>query len=323
MSIDELDRRDFILAGLGLAVAGHVAAQPLPPDWPPPENFPLWPVQPPGMPAIPPVPNFAFADRPGRPVLRVTGVATPELHVFRPERSNGAAVLVTPGGSYGLLSVQNEGIDAAAFLNSLGYSVFVLTYRLPAEGWSQRADVALQDAQRAMRLIRSKAEIFNFDRNRIAVLGFSAGGHLAASLATGFDEALYHPVDSADQLSARPDCGALVYPVIVMEPPFVHVHSRDNLLGPEPSAELLARRSPHLRVSASTPPCLLVHAIDDHAVPVENSLEMLAALRGQKIATAAHLFEQGGHGFGFQLPPEQSGARWPSLLQDWLARHMG
>jgi acetyl esterase/lipase len=183
--------------------------------------------------------------------------------------------------------------------------------------------VPLQDAQRALRLIRDQAESFRIDPNRVAVLGFSAGGHLGASLATGFDERVYQPIDRADQLSARPDCAALIYPVIVMEAPFVHAHSRDNLLGPDPSLEALARRSPHRHVTAATPPCLLVHALDDHAVPAENSLAMLAALRGQKVATAAHLYEIGGHGFGFQLPPDQSGARWPVLLQDWLARHMG
>jgi len=311
----ELDRRTFIAGSLALSAANAMAA-----EWPPAESFALWPGDPPDSPDILPTP--AEVTQPsgprGLPAVKMSGVAHPRLYVFRPPKPNGVALLVTPGGSYARLSVQDE---AGSGLAPYGFTVFMLTYRLPGDGWRNRSNVPLQDAQRAIRLIKSKAAEFSIDPERVCALGFSAGGHLAASLATSFAEKVYPPVDQADRLSARPRAAGLIYPVIDMHPAFAHMKSRENLLGPDPSDALMAARSPHLRVTADTPPCFLAHALDDPTVAADNSLMMLAALRANKVPAEAHLFEKGGHGFGFGLQDGESGARWPSLFLDWLGKH--
>jgi acetyl esterase/lipase len=300
----ELDRRTFLAGSLSLAAA---------PQWPPAESFRLWPGDPPDRPDIMPTPHVVIepSGPQGLPTSKISGVAEPRLNVFRPQRPNGIALLVTPGGSYVRLSVGDETGNG---LVPFGYTIFVLTYRLPGEGWRNRSNVPLQDAQRAMRLIKSRAADYAIDADRVCVLGFSAGGHLAASLATGFEENLYHPVDQADRLSAKPRAAGLLYPVIDMHPGFAHMKSRENLLGPDPGEALMAARSPHLRVSGTTPPCFLAHALDDHTVAADNSLLMLAALRAQQIPAEAHLFESGGHGFGFGQP-------WADRFQEWLGKH--
>ena len=198
----------------------------------------------------------------------------------------------------------------------------MLTYRLPAEGWANRSLVPLQDAQRAMRLIRSRAADLGIDPARVGVLGFSAGGHLAADLATAFDERAYAPVDEADRLSARPAFAGLIYPVTTLEPG-THGGSRDNLLGPNASPALIAARSPVLHVSAATPPSFVVAAFDDGTVPIPNSLDWIAACRTAKTSVEAHLLAEGGHGFGFHLPRDNPGARWPDLFAAWLRKHGG
>jgi acetyl esterase/lipase len=249
--------------------------------------------------------------------LRLNGTAMPTLNVFRPAQPDGRALLVCPGGSYEFASIGNEGLDVAERLLPMGFTLFVLRYRLPAEGWKPRADVPLQDAQRAMRWIRAHAAALGVDTARLGVLGFSAGGHLAATLATRHREAVYVPVDAADRESARPDYAGLVYPVVAMGGPFVHEPSCERLLGPDPSAALMATRSAELLVDAQTPPCFIVHAFDDADVVVDNSLLMLQALRDAGRPVEAHLFEAGGHGFGVG-PAGLPCARWPELFDDWV-----
>jgi len=311
-------RRDF---GAGAAAAllavGEARAQSAPAAlagwsdaWPPKEVIRLWPGDPPGwrgsvrpvLPASWP-PNF------------LRGTATPTLNVFRPARPNGQALLVCPGGAYMAVSAANEGVDVARVFNALGFTVFVLAYRLPGEGWADRADVPLQDAQRAMRLIRSQAVGFD----RIGVLGFSAGGHLAASLATDHAQAVYSPLDAADRLSARPDFAGLIYPVITMAGPYAHARSRDQLLGAQPSEAAAARRSPDLHVPATTPQCFIAHAVDDTTVPVENSLRMLSSLRAAGVRCEGHLFETGQHAFGIGRPGAPS-ELWPQLFSRWIGQ---
>jgi len=206
-------------------------------------------------------------------------------------------------GAYRLVSVVNEGVEVAARLNRAGVTVFVLTYRLPGEGWERRADVPLQDAQRAVRLIRARAAQFQIDPEKLSVLGFSAGGHLAATLATQSDESTYVGVDAADQLSARPFAAALIYPVVTMSPTDADIR----------------RRSAELHVDAGTRPVFAVHARDDPAVPVENTLNLVAAMRAAKRPIEAHLLQEGGHAFGVGYPPTPS-ALWPELLLAWLNR---
>lgn len=319
-------RRDALSLGTALALAGALppaiaATEPAPPPalpvpehWRSASRIPLWPGLPPGAatfsPATPP---------PGWPESHPRAVAVPELRVFRPERPNGRAVLAMPGGAYWFVSVVNEGADLAPRLTARGYTVFVLTYRLPGEGWAARADVPLQDAQRAMRLIRSRATGFGVDPERIAALGFSAGGHLAATLATRHAESCYAAVDAVDALPARPEAAGLIYPVITLHQPWTHALSRDLLLGERAGRAAINRRSAERHVDASTPPLFLVHALDDMAVPVENSLRMLDAMRAAKRPVEAHLLQEGGHAFGVGRPGTPS-AQWIDLLCAWLER---
>jgi acetyl esterase/lipase len=228
--------------------------------------------------------------------------------------------LLVPGGGYGFLAYDNEGIEQARWLNALGVTCFILLYRLPGEGWGERRLVPLQDAQRAMRVIRSRAGSFGVDAKRIAVIGFSAGGHLAGSLATRHGERVYAPVDAADTLSARPDLAGLIYPVISMDAAITHKGSRDNLLGATPSAAEVAAASVETRVTAETPPVFLVHAGDDGAVPIANSITMYAALLAAKRPAEMHLFDEGGHGFGVRLAKTVPTAAWPTLFATYAAR---
>ncbi|TAJ69678.1 MAG: alpha/beta hydrolase [Phenylobacterium sp.] len=287
----------------------------------PTEIVKLWPGKPPG--ALAAVPRERVLDRvktSGFQDRIVTGVGEPLMTVFRPARPNGAACLVIPGGAYIRVVIDKEGFEIAHRLAEAGVTSFVLRYRLPAEGWADRADVPLQDAQRAIRLIRAGAGRYGVDPARVAALGCSAGGHVAASLATGHDRTVYPPVDEADRLPARPDLSALLYPVIDMALPHAHVGSRTALLGASPTPAAEAAYSPHRQVTAGTPPTFLVHAADDTSVPVENSLDYLTALRAAKVPAEAHIFEEGGHGFGIYLARGKPAHAWPDLFLAWAAR---
>jgi len=289
----------------------------IPKAWDRAQVLPLWPRDAPGAADFRPIPLPARS-----PPVFLRNTKSPTLHVFRPSRPNGVALLVIPGGGYEFVSIANEGVDVAARTNPLGFTVFVLNYRLPAEGWREGPIVALQDAQRAMRLIRASARRFRINPAQIAVVGFSAGGHLAASLATGFAESTYAPTDAADHLDARPSAAGLIYPVITMTRPFTHEGSRQHLLGASPSEQLVAARSPEQHVGSDTPPTFLAHAVDDPAVPVENSLMMMAALRAAHRPVEAHFFQNGGHAFGVGFPgtPTQE---WVTLFHLWLGRALG
>jgi len=311
-------RRDLLALGGALwsmqSSGKSTPPRSLPRDWTRAESFPLWPAGVPGASQFTPL----AAPEDWRPDF-LRNIARPCLHVFRPARPNGNAMLVVPGGAYAFISVDNEGVQVAERLNALGVTVFVLTYRLPAEGWTPRADVPLQDAQRAMRVIRSRATHFGIDPDTVSVVGFSAGGHLAATLATRHDERVYVPQDYADDASARPFAAALIYPVITLRPPFTHEWSRRQLLGESPSEAEIERRSAELHVDGATPPVFLVHAMDDDAVPVENSLRMMDALRTAKRPVEAHLLQEGGHGFGPGNTHTPSG-HWIDSLYLWWSR---
>jgi acetyl esterase/lipase len=255
--------------------------------------------------------------------LWIRGVPFPEVNVYRPARPDGSSLLVLPGGGYEFLSIQNEGLDPAERFNAERTTCFVLTYRLPVEGWSNRSLVALQDAQRAMRLIRSRAADFRIDPARLGALGFSAGGHLAADLAVSHAERIYAPVDAADQLSARPAFVGLVYPVISLDPKETNGDSAPNLLGLDPSPELIAARSPALHVTKDTPPSFIAAAMDDGLVLPPNGLSWIEACRRAKSTVEAHLFSEGGHGFGLHLPKDLPGSRWPDLFALWMRKHGG
>lgn len=313
MPIFDPTRRSLLAGGAALALMppADALAQSGTTD----EVVVLWPGAIPGDRHATPKPSIEERSHdPQHPDRWIRGVARPTLTVKRAVRPNGAAVLLMPGGGYGFLSYDNEGLEQAAWLNARGITAFILQYRLPGEGWDQRAMVPLQDAQRAMRLIRANAARYGVDRVRIAVLGFSAGGHLAGSLATRHAEKTYAPVDAADTQSARPDYTGLVYPVVSLEAPFTHGGSRDALLGPDSSLKLRHEASVEARVTADTPPVFIAHAADDDLVPVANSLALFTALKAQARPAELHVFETGGHGFGVRLSPARPASAWPALF---------
>lgn len=327
------DRRALLGAGLlggGLIAAGAAAAAPLGPEvtwaetWQldPVEVIPLWPGEPPGGEKV--TVKEEVLERAARDKLRdraVTGIRKPTLTLFRPAKPNGAAVILIPGGGYQRVVIDKEGFEGARRLAVQGYTVFVLLYRLPGDGWAAGPDAPLQDAQRAVRLVRGRAGALGFEPNRIAVQGFSAGGNLAARLITRFARKTYEPVDADDALAARPDLGTLVYPVISFREGLAHGGSRDQMLGPSPSQKRIDAYSAEVDIPAGTPPTFLLHAADDPTVPVANSLVMFSALKLAGAAAELHVFEEGGHGFGIRFTTGKPVAAWPQLWTAFAKRH--
>jgi acetyl esterase/lipase len=305
-------------------LAGAASARPelakAPTD--PTEVLALWPGDPPGSAGVTAVETLI--DRTVAGGLRdraTTHTRKPTLTVFRPAHANGAAVVLMPGGGYERVVSDKEGFETARWLADRGYTCFVLLYRLPGDGWGAGPDAPLQDAQRAVRLARSKAAAMKFDPARVSIMGFSAGGHLAASLTTRFDAMVYDKVDAADDLSARPDLSALIYPVVSMVDGPVHGGSRKQLLGGSPTPEQIALYSPDQNVTDRVPPVFLLHAADDTTVPVANSLMMFTALKAKAIPTEMHIFEEGGHGFGLRGIVGKPVAAWPGLFETFAKRH--
>jgi acetyl esterase/lipase len=242
----------------------------------------------------------------------------PTLSIFRPDpaKSNGASVVVCPGGGYGGLAA-HEGKPVAEWLNSIGVTGLVLKYRL---GPKYHHPVMQNDVNRAVRMVRVHAAEWKLDGKRIGVLGFSAGGHLTSTAVTHFDAGAESASDPVDRVSSRPDFGVLVYPVITLEGPYAHVGSRRNLLGNEPSKELVESLSNEKQVTDKTPPCFLVHSSTDTGVPFQNSLLFAEALRAHKVPVELHVFDHGPHGFG--LGQNDPGLKqWPALCESWMAGH--
>ncbi|MBZ0060614.1 MULTISPECIES: alpha/beta hydrolase [unclassified Leclercia] len=249
----------------------------------------------------------------------VTGIRSPQITVYAPDKPNGVGILVAPGGSLRRVVLDKEGSALASFFNARGYTLFVMTYRMPGDGHEEGADAPLADVQRAMRVIRASAREWKLDPARIGVLGFSAGGHVAASLGTRHDDAVYAPLDAVDECSARPAFMALVYPVITMQGEHYHPGSRHELMGDNPGEEQIQRYSLETRVTRDAPPTFLLHAADDPAVKVENSLAMYSALRRAGVPVEMHLFERGKHGFGIRDAQGLPVAIWPELMMNWIS----
>jgi len=251
-------------------------------------------------------------------IIRISKVQEPSIEVFLPSKSNatGKAMLIFPGGGYHILAYDWEGTDIAKFLNGKGIAGIVVKYRLPtSESLKNKHNVPLIDAQRAIRLVRSRAAEWNINPSEIGIMGFSAGGHLASTLGTHFNEEVYVSIDDVDKLSARPDFMALIYPVITFTQSSKHQGSETALIGENPDVALKEYFSNELHVTLDTPPTFLVHASDDKGVPVENSLLFYKALNDKGVSVTLHIYPKGGHGFSL--------ARKDAHLRGWTERLFG
>ena len=252
--------------------------------------------------------------------LRISLVQQPDIAVYLPTRgiATGQAVVICPGGGYGILAYDKEGTDFAKWLNSKGIAAIVLKYRLP----NSRSNIVphqspLLDAKRAIRLVRANASMWNIQKDKVGVIGFSAGGHLASTLGTHFDAGNPSAADSVERYSSRPDFMILAYPVITMSKPYMHVGSRNNLIGANPTEELANLYSNDLQVTKETPPTFIVHATDDGGVPVENALSFYQALKTNGVPAEMHIYPKGGHGFGLATGRGYL-ETWTDRLSDWL-----
>ena len=240
----------------------------------------------------------------------------PTLTIFRAVARQGGmtSVIVAPGGGYVNLSMDKEGRQIASWFNAMGVTAFVLKYRL---GPRYHHPVELGDAQRAIRLVRSRATQFGIAPDRIGMMGFSAGGHLAATAGTRFDDGNAGAPDEVDRASSRPDFLILAYPVISFDPAIAHAGSVRSLLGDNPAPALLQELSADLHVTAKTPPTFLFSTTADTTVPAENTIRFYLALRQAKVPAEMHIFENGPHGVGLDLG-DPALSLWPTLLTNWL-----
>jgi len=275
-------------------------------EWPPAPGhvtLEVWPRGAPGAPAnLPPEGDTTAAKDhvvAGRRVIRIGNVSAPTLTLYKPKGKNtGVAVIVFPGGGYRILAIDLEGTEVCDWLNSEGITCVLLKYRVPDTGPYPKSPAALQDAQRALGIVRSHAAEWHIDPKRVGVLGFSAGGHLAAALSTHFDKRIYDPIDAADELSCRPDFAVIIYPgyLAIAEQNFA------------PNADI--------HVTEQTPPTFLAQAEDD-PVHVENAVVYFMALKNAKVPAEMHIYTQGGHGYGLRRT-ELPVTGWPQLVEAWL-----
>lgn len=252
--------------------------------------------------------------------VRISLVQQPAIEVYLPSKQNatGQAVIICPGGGYGILAYDWEGTDIAKWLNAHGVAAIVLKYRLPNSKSNIDPKLSpLLDAQRAIRTVRANALKWNIKQDKIGIMGFSAGGHLASTAGTHFDAGNANATDSIDRVSSRPDFMILMYPVITMQKSTMHQGSRNNLIGDKADSATARFYSNELQVTAQTPPTLLIHATDDKAVPVENSLAFYQALKDHNIPAEMHIYPYGGHGFSLAIGKGYLSS-WTDRCIDWL-----
>ena len=264
--------------------------------------------------SIPTVNNETSATTNG--ILRIKDVSVPTMTMYKAGHPSPrkAAVIICPGGGYGILAASHEGSDVARVFNSWGITAFVLKYRLPDDSIMINKETGpLQDAQRALQLVRQNAKQWDIDPARIGIMGFSAGGHLAATASTHFNKPV---IDNPGNISLRPDFSLLIYPVISFTDSLTHMGSRNNLIGKDASPEKIKEYSNELLVNEQTPPAFLVHAIDDGGVKKGNSVQYYEALQRNKVPAEIHLYPQGGHGFG--MNNKTTADSWMERLKSWF-----
>ena len=252
-------------------------------------------------------------------LLIISKISKPTLSIFLPpkEKANGAAIIIYPGGGYGVVAAGHEGTDIAKKFNEIGVTAFVVKYRIPNSETMVNPEIGpLQDAQQAIKVVREGAKEYNIDPNKIGIIGFSAGGHLASTAGTHFDKAV---ITNTNNTSLRPDFMLLIYPVISFADSIAHIGSRNNLIGKNPSAEKIKEYSNELQVTSKTPPTFLVHASDDDAVKPENSVVFYLALIKNHVDAEMHLYEKGSHGFGLHL--KNKNELWMDRCKNWMENH--
>jgi acetyl esterase/lipase len=277
------------------------------------QTVPLYPGT---IPNSKPSPNSERQEKTESGMEIIHKISIPTLTIFLPAKPSplGTAVIICPGGGYGINAIKHEGIDVAKKLNEWGVAAFVLKYRIPGDDIMLNKEIGpLQDAQQAIRFVRENAAKWKVDPNRLGIMGFSAGGHLAATTATHFKNPV---LENVGKINFRPDFLILGYPVVSFIDTIGHMGSRDNLLGKTPSPEKIAEYSNELQVTAQTPPTFLFHASDDDAVKPANSILFYESLLKHKVPAELHIYEKGGHGFGIDNPTTQE--KWMDSLQNWM-----
>jgi acetyl esterase/lipase len=272
------------------------------------------------VPGSKPIVNREHAETGKDGILRISKVSEPSVMVFQPARgkSNGTAVIICPGGGYAILAASHEGTDVAKVFNEWGVTAFVLKYRLPDDSTMEQKEIGpLQDAQRAIQIVREGAQKWGINQSKIGIMGFSAGGHLASTAGTHFNHAV---IDNKKNTSLRPDFMVLIYPVISFTDSLAHMGSRNNLIGKNAGAEKVTEYSNELQVTTATPPAFLVHAKDDGGVKVQNSISFYEALQKNGVAAEIHLFEKGGHGFG--MNNKTTDVKWMDWLKVWMEKNV-
>lgn len=266
--------------------------------------------------------GFEIIERPMKnhlPDRVITNIKVPFIKIVKPKIPNGIGLIIIPGGGYSHIVYDKESEELIPTFINKGYTLFILTYRLPGGRHAEGSDVSLADAQQAMRIIKKQNK--NLKLDALGVMGFSAGGHVAASLGLKYDkQVLNKPNHELDTFSARPDFMILMYPVISMEEPFCHLGSRKQLLGENPSLTHLSEYSLDNHVRTETPRTLLIHAIDDEDVPCENSMLFFKSLKAFSIPTEIHLFEKGKHGFSLRGTKNLPVNIWPTLVDNWILK---
>ncbi len=294
----------FLIMTLSLFIANLVRGQ---------EILPLYPK---GIPNSKPVPDKEKREVRENGMHIISDITVPTLTVFLPASpaSTRTAVVICPGGGYHINAIKHEGLDIAKKLNEWGIAAFVLKYRIPSDASMINKEIGpLQDAQQAIRMVRENAKKWNIDPGKVGIMGFSAGGHLASTVATHFNKAL---IPDAQNVNLRPDFLVLGYPVISFTDSIGHIGSRDNLLGKSPSMQKIREYSNELQVTNETPVTFLIHASDDKVVLPFNSIAFYESLIRHNIPAELHIYERGGHGFGMDNPTTEED--WMNTLRNWL-----
>lgn len=276
------------------------------------EEIPLWPGQPPGR-GGPTGPEKLGGEGAGFGAL--SNISTPRMRVYRPAKANGAAVLVCGGGGYFRIQLRKESTPIARWLQARGFTVFELIYRLPNDGWDAAAP--FMDAQRAMRIVRSRAKEFGIDTKQIGIMGFSAGGHLAGFTALQPHRPLYAGSDIYEKASARPDFSVLLFPVVSLRKPYDTTRTRREIIGDKPSAEAEIAWSLDTHASAGAPPTIIFASADDPTTPPGHGILLFEKLNAAGASAELHLFRDGGHGWGLGRP-DQVLSQWPEMFVKWF-----